>query len=227
MRLVKFQNKRKDREGLSDAQADAAFFTRSDSSKTSFTVEQKKERADRLAKLKKHSRCYKCGQRGHFGRECLESESSGESASPKRSRRNHRHKGKQKGKRSQANISASTIHADSSDSSSPSSEAFCTTSGQQDFVDEWFADSGATEHMTDNRQWFQSFQSIDNLTWSVSVADDHKLYIRGVGDIIVQAKVNDTITPLKLKNVLYVPKLRRNLISMSRLTEKRVAIIHI
>jgi len=157
----------------------------------------------------------------------VESQSSGESVSPKRSRHNYRHKDKQKGKHRQANISASTIHEVLSDSSSLSSEAFCVASEQQNCVDEWFADSGATEHMTDKREWFQSFQSIDNLTWSVSVADDHKLYVRGVGDIIVQAKVNDTITLLKLKNVLYVPKLRRNLISTSRLTEKRVAILHI
>ena len=59
------------------------------------------------------------------------------------------------------------------------------------------------------------------------MADDHKLYVRGIGDIIVQAKVNNTIRSLKLKDVLYVPKLRRNLISTSQLTEKRVAILHV
>jgi len=62
MRLVKFQNKKKDREGLFDVQADSAFFTKSTSSKPSLSVEQKKERAERLAKFKKHSRCYKCGR---------------------------------------------------------------------------------------------------------------------------------------------------------------------
>ena len=55
IRLVKYQNKKKDREGLSDAQADLAFFTKSASSKPSLSTEQKKERVERLAKLKRHS----------------------------------------------------------------------------------------------------------------------------------------------------------------------------
>ena len=35
------------------------------------------------------------------------------------------------------------------------------------------------------------------------------------------------ISPLRLKNVLYVPKLKRNLISISQLIEYRVAIVHV
>ena len=118
-------------------------------------------------------------------------------------------------KRSHANVTSSVVHEVSFESLSPSSEAYCVTSEQQESDKLWFADSGATEHMTDKKKWFHSFQPIDNMTWSISVADDRKLYVRGIGDIIVQAKVNDTISSLKLKNVLYIPKLRRNLISTS------------
>ena len=37
-------------------------------SHSSQTVEQKHERAERLARQKRRSRCYKCGMRGHFGK---------------------------------------------------------------------------------------------------------------------------------------------------------------
>lgn len=91
----------------------------------------------------------------------------------------------------------------------------------------WIADLGATEHITDQRHWFTTFHPNEDQCWRVTVADNHLLYVHDVGDIIVHATVNGVITPLTLHNVLYVPHLRRNLISTGRLTENRVAIVHV
>ena len=85
-----------------------------------------------------------------------------------------------------------------------------------------------TEHMTDQRHWFSNFHPADDQCWSVTIADNHVLHVRGVGDVTIHATVRLMvwlITPLLLDNVLYVPHLRRNLISTGRLAEKRVAII--
>lgn len=84
-----------------------------------------------------------------------------------------------------------------------------------------------TEHMTDQRHWFSNFHPADDQCWSVTIADNHVLYVRGVGDVTIHATVNGVVTPLLLDNVLYVPHLRRNLISTGRLAEERVAIIHV
>jgi hypothetical protein len=81
--------------------------------------------------------------------------------------------------------------------------------------------------MTDKLRWFTNFQAIEDQSWSVTIADNHLLYVRGIGDISVNTLVNGEVSTIKLKNVLYVPKLRRNLISTGRLTERRVAIIHV
>jgi hypothetical protein len=81
--------------------------------------------------------------------------------------------------------------------------------------------------MTDKLRWFTNFQAVDDQCWTVTIADNHLLCVRGIGDIYVSALVNGTVSIIKLKNVLYVPKLRRNLISTGRLTERRVAIIHV
>ena len=47
----------------------------------------------------------------------------------------------------------------------------------------WFVDSGATEHMTEQREWFSTFKSIPPGTWSIAVANDRDLWIKGIGDI--------------------------------------------
>lgn len=41
----------------------------------------------------------------------------------------------------------------------------------------WFADSGATKHMTEHRDWFSTFSNIPLGTWSVTVADDRDLWV--------------------------------------------------
>ena len=243
-RLIKFQSKLRERGTFLDTPNDKAYFTKTNPAhaKPSPSVEQKKEREDRHAKYKKHARCYRCGHRGHFGKDCPEDSDSSSLVSPKRmvaphkgsgSRKHHHHKGK----RSHANIIASAPAQDSSASySSTSSEAYCVQFDSQPAdtmanttTDDaaWFADSGATEHMTDKLRWFQNFQAVDDHSWSVTIADNHLLYVRGIGNIYVHTFVNGEVSTIKLKNVLYVPKLRRNLISIGRLTERNVAIIHI
>ena len=235
-RLIKFQGKLRERGAFLDGPNDKAYFTKTTPAhaKPSPSVEQKKERADRHAKYKKHARCYRCGHRGHFEKGYPEDSDSSSPASPKRMvvphkssgpRKHHQHKGK----RSHAHITASVPAQDSSVSYSlASSEAYCVqldTTHEDDAA--WFADSGATEHMTDKLRWFTNFQAIDDHSWSVTIANNHLLYVRGIGDIYINTLVNGEVSTIKLKNVLYVPKLRRNLISTGRLTERSVAIIHV
>ena len=235
-RLIKFQGKLRERDAPVDGPNDKAYFTKTTTShaKPSPSVDQKKERAVRHARHKKYARCYQCGHRGHFGKDCPNGSDSSTPTSPKRmtpahkASRHHKHH-HQKGKRRYTHITASAPTHDSSDScSSVSSEAYCV---QSDFTAEddaaWFADSMATKHMTDKLSWFTNFQAVDDQCWTVTIADNHFLCVRGIGDIHVNALVNGTVSTIKLENVLYVPKLRRNLISTGRLTERRVAIIRV
>ena len=202
------------------------------------TVEQKHERAERLARQKRRYCCYKCGRRGHFSKECPhESDSSTSVDSPKRHKAHKEdfhcsfRKFTSKRKRSHANVTASAVSPHSDSSEYVSSEAYCAQSNTPDSSSDaefsWIVDSGATEHMSDKRQWFTDFHPVHDKCWSVSIADSHLLYVRGVGDITVHATINGVARTFKLHNVLYVPHLRRNLISISWLTKKHVAIIHV
>ena len=76
-------------------------------------------------------------------------------------------------------------------------------------VDEntWFADSGASEHMPDCREWFSTFTPIAAETWTVAVADDRNLCVLGTSNIDILLSINDQQKRGVLKNVLYVPDL--------------------
>ena len=188
--------------------------------RSSPTVDQKKERADRLARQKRHSRCDNRGKRGHYGKGYPHAtDSSSSSVSSKRhkgpayARHTSEHKEHYKiGKRNQANLTAGSVPPASVSSESVLSEVYCVQSSISDpsiaDASSSSVDSGATEHMTDQRHWFNNIHSVDDQRWSVTIADYNVLYVRGVGDVTIHATVNGVVSPLLLDNVLYNPRPR-------------------
>ena len=59
----------------------------------------------------------------------------------------------------------------------------------------------------------------------VSLGDDYQYTIKGIGEASYKL---DSGTPMKIKEVLYVPGLKKNLLSISTLDKKgyRVSFIH-
>jgi hypothetical protein len=77
-------------------------------------------------------------------------------------------------------------------------------------------DSGASKHMTGYKD------SLSNLTHKdsphkVKLGDDYQYLIKGVGEASYKL---DLENPMKMKEVLYVPGLKKNLLSISTLDEK-------
>ncbi|UYV66657.1 hypothetical protein LAZ67_4002469 [Cordylochernes scorpioides] len=78
-------------------------------------------------------------------------------------------------------------------------------------------DSGATHQVCNKREWFTNFQGITSdpiLTASGTTRAE------GCGDIKFKAYVGKHHVDLKLCNVLYVPNVRRNLLSVSNMENK-------
>ena len=75
------------------------------------------------------------------------------------------------------------------------------------------ADSGATNHITNDSGNLQ-FKIKYHGTGSLTVGDGTKLAIAHVGNINVSLDQ----MPLKLKNILHVPHIQRNLLSVAKLT---------
>jgi hypothetical protein len=82
--------------------------------------------------------------------------------------------------------------------------------------DTWLIDSGASKNMTGQR-YILSFISEKKFSQKVTLGDDYQYPIKGVGES--NYKLNSR-NSMKMKDVLYVPGLTKNLLSISALENK-------
>ena len=90
--------------------------------------------------------------------------------------------------------------------------------------DTWLIDSGASKHMIGMNQTLSILEEKNSLH-NVSLGDDYQYPIKGNGESSYKL---DSITSMKMKEVLYVPCLKMNLLSIATLNKKgyRVAFIY-
>jgi hypothetical protein len=82
--------------------------------------------------------------------------------------------------------------------------------------DTWLIDSGASKHMTGQRDILSCLLE-KKFSQKVTLGDDYQYPIKGVGES--NYKLNSG-TPMKMKDILYVPGLTKNLLSISTLENK-------
>ncbi|UYV66792.1 hypothetical protein LAZ67_4002870, partial [Cordylochernes scorpioides] len=85
-------------------------------------------------------------------------------------------------------------------------------------VDEWCLDSGATAHMCCLRTVFSNLRETEPI--AVKLANDQSIEALGTGTVELEVFEHGEPFLLKLENVLFVPGLKGNLISVSTCTEK-------
>ena len=79
----------------------------------------------------------------------------------------------------------------------------------------WYLDTGATNHMTGCRNFFCDLD--ESASGYVKFGDNLRIQIKGQGNIEITRKDGDI---LRLLNVLYVPDLAVNILSLGRLDEE-------
>lgn len=79
----------------------------------------------------------------------------------------------------------------------------------------WIINSGASRHITGFRDKFESFSEYTSK--EVTIGDNSTHPIKGIGSCFIH--LNSSIT-LQLNNVLYVPGIKRNLVSISGLFDQ-------
>ena len=89
--------------------------------------------------------------------------------------------------------------------------------------DTWLVDSGASKHMTGFKDYLSTLIERES-PQKVKLGDDYQYPIKGVGEASYKLESGKL---LKMKNVLYVPGLKKNLLSISGLEKKgfRVAFV--
>lgn len=89
----------------------------------------------------------------------------------------------------------------------------------------FFVDSGCTDHLVNYKGYFTDFVTL-NTPIRIAVAKD-KSYLEavGVGNINVQSYVNGNSIKCTIKNVFYIPNLRKNLLSVRKLEMFNISVV--
>ncbi|GJR97765.1 zinc finger, CCHC-type containing protein [Tanacetum coccineum] len=143
--------------------------------------------------------CWKCGKTGHFKKDCRsgnKKDNKSTSGSGKRSKDQFQDQG------------YNLVHVWNRFIKyyvSLISEAFYV---QVDAI-AWWIDYGATTHVCKDRCWFKTYEPAEDGS-VLYMGDDHFALIHRKGSVVLESSSGKSFT---LFNVLYVPKLRKNLIS--------------
>jgi hypothetical protein len=73
--------------------------------------------------------------------------------------------------------------------------------------------------MSPNKGWMTDFSN--KCSKDIVVVDDSKIPSGGVGDVIMNFESSDKIVSKTVKDVIYAPTLTTNLLSVSRIAEKK------
>ena len=142
--------------------------------------------------------CNYCGYRGHWAKECRRKQNDIRS-----------------GKLPQSNY-ASTEYEGSSRSDQLLAMTHVMSTNMQESADDWYIDSGASNHMTAHAEWFTTLEPVKALSY-VFTGDDSQHEITHMGNVPVQLSAGDIKA---LGEVLHVPSITKNLISVGQMVER-------
>ena len=149
-------------------------------------------------------KCFSCGQKGHFQRDCQRKQEPPNSAKPMLAKHNAK----------PAEVISIVDSTDSEDG------VFAVSSTSASVKEEWLIDSRATSHMTHSKEILYGYRQFETHE-QVSLGDGRTVNAPGTGDITV--KMNLKVSEHKrcaMRNVLYVPNLTCNLFSVRAAVSK-------
>ena len=153
--------------------------------------------------------CFRCNQKGHIQSFCTQQPPSG---SPQGQGGGQRGRGRGRGRgqgqqRPQANV-AESVETLIAECTAPEINEAVTS--DHEFV----IDSGCSHNMVNSQKWFASYTPYKEKR-IIQLGGSRTLSANGAGSIVI----NTDGGTLQLDNVMFVPRLRRNLISVSMLAD--------
>jgi len=154
---------------------------------------------------RKGLKCYHCGKLGHIKRNCRILQAA------------ERKSKERKDMKQKANKAEVRQREDSSGSESDALVVGQALSASA--TNNWIVDSGATCHMCNNDKLFVNIHSLQQ-PLEIMLGDGHALEATGQGVVTLEMKLpNGKTRRCKLHDVLFVPKLSYNLLSVSKAAE--------
>ena len=149
--------------------------------------------------------CFYCKRKGHLARDCRKKKRDKDNAGE-----NHRECAfvASTSEQKQRQVKSETV---------PRSEVVERLMAV-DTSDVWITDSGASRHITNRRDWYSEFEPSSGE--SISLGDNGVCDVTGSGTVLIDRLVNGKWCEARIENVLYVPKIRKNLFSVGVCTEK-------
>ena len=95
-----------------------------------------------------------------------------------------------------------------------------TLSAETDDENAWFIDSGASTHMTCNKEWYDKYYEKTDGT-HIYLGDNRSLKVQGYGVISVYLP-NGQLT--QIHDVMYVPGIKNNFIYVSTITDNNLKV---
>lgn len=139
--------------------------------------------------------CYKCKQKGHKSFNCPENATKSNDKRP-------------------SNFDKNT--------KKPTAFSAVFLSGKFN-KDDWYCDSGATQHMSMRDDWIAGETKYGMP--SIRAANDDEMEVKCSGLVNFDADVNGEISKIEFHDVLCVPKLTANLLSVSEITKKDKSVL--
>ncbi|GBL74326.1 Retrovirus-related Pol polyprotein from transposon TNT 1-94 [Araneus ventricosus] len=99
------------------------------------------------------------------------------------------------------------------------SETSCNLSEEISAKGVWVIDTAATTHFCNDKSLFLDIRQVTNMQMLLAIGNKD-CPVEGIGTIRFLVKNKDSFNEITLSDVLYNPKLRRNLLSVSRLEKK-------
>ena len=94
------------------------------------------------------------------------------------------------------------------------------TRDEERFKDKWYLDSGCSSHMSGRKDWFVNIKPL--MKNMVKFINDNNLAAEGVGDVLIMRKDGKRSV---ISNVLYIPGMKSNLLSIGKLVEKSYKVL--
>ncbi|KRZ71003.1 Retrovirus-related Pol polyprotein from transposon TNT 1-94 [Trichinella papuae] len=145
-------------------------------------------------------RCYYCGKKGHIKANC----------------RKFKHQ-REKDEKARYGVHHNELSPIDQKTNAIQYRSFTTREkAVKGKIGDWYVDSGATSHMTCNRNFFESLERRKS---TVYLADNTAIQAEGIGHGWLFCVTPDgTIEKIHLKDVLYIPSLETGLLSAQRIT---------